>query len=366
MRLFNRTSDMMTALFIAYSLLTLGLLFWKLSRWITQPLRLVADGLLHEDQNSIRDLQRTPTEFGRIGQLMHEFVDQKARLVEEVNQREKVQVELRQSHRQLEAANEQLVKSNRQRRELFDLVVAHDFGTPLTVMQGYVDLLSDGLFGELSEGQRKAVGTLAARLKELNSVRDRVLEASGLDSGSVALALEMADIGEMVKTSIQAIEGYARDRGVELTSRVPEVVARCDPRRMRQAVDNFLLSALKYAGSAQQVEVSARVSGPELFLWFRDKSEGARPIDPATAESGTDMRFATGIELALARAIVEAHQGRVFVESKSRHAPSIGFSVPLMTDPGSARESTVAAVSPARSRAANREGTLAGAGAADA
>jgi signal transduction histidine kinase len=143
---------------------------------------------------------------------------------------------------------------------------------------------------------------------------------------------------DLVKTSIRAIEGYARDRGVELTSSVPEIRARCDPRRMQQAVDNFLLSALKYAGSAQRLEVSATISGPELFLWFSDKGDGVRPIDPATAESGTDLRFATGIELALARAIVEAHHGRVFVESNNRHALSIGFSVPLLADPGAQRE----------------------------
>jgi PAS domain S-box-containing protein len=489
MRVFNHTSQVMTLLFVAYALLTLGVLFWYLYRWVTRPLQLVTDSLCREDKDSIRRLQRNPTEFGRIGQLMQEFVDQKARLVQEVSQREKAETalraneeryrtvvenaneaivvlqdgdikfanpraseltgftldefkhmpflkivhpddrqmvaanyqrrlegertesayplrliakggrmmwaetrgslinwegrpaslsfladiterkraeaELEKSNGQLAASNEQLVESNRQRRELFDLVVLHDFGTPLTVMQGYIDLLTDGLFGELSEGQRKVIATLAARLKELNSVRDRVMEASGLDSGSITLAPEMVDVQALVKTSIQAIEGYARDRGIELTSSVPEVQARCDPRRMQQAVDNFLLSALKYAGSAQQLEVSASILGPELFLWFRDKGGSARPINPATAESGTDLRFATGIELALARAIIEAHKGRVFVESKSRHAMSIGFSVPLSADPDARPEPKVAREEPAESARTlpnMRQGALAGVG----
>lgn len=491
MRLFNRTSQMMALLLVAYTLLTVGLLFWKLHRWVTRPLQQVTEGLHHEDGKSIQALQQNTTEFGRIGQLMREFVDQKARLQEEVRQRENAQTalrvneeryrsvvenaneaivilqdggvkfanpraseltghaldelrgtsfldlvhpddrpmvaenyqsrlrgvklerpyplriiardgrtlwveiraslirwegrpaslsfltditerkqaefELEQSTRQLEASKEQLVESNRQRREMFDLVVTHDIGTPLTVMQGYIDLLSDGLFGELSDGQSKVIATLASRLKELNSVRDRVLEASGLDSGSVTLAPEMVDVRALVETSVKAIEGFARDRGIELVCTVPEVRAYCDPRRMQQAVDNFLLSALKYAGSAKQLEVSASISGPELFLWFRDKSSGPRPIDPATAESGTDLRFATGIELALARAIVEAHKGRVFVEAKSRHALSIGFSVPLAADPDPSREPVVARESPeplVRSMPVIRQGALSAAGAA--
>ena len=365
MRVFNRTSLIMILLFVAYSLLTLGVLFWYLSRWVTRPLQLVTGSLQTEDRQSIGRLERNPTEFGRIGQLMREFVDQKKRLVEEVNQREEAQAELRKSNGRLAATNEQLVNSNLQRREMFDLVVMHDFGTPLTVMQGYIDLLSDGLFGELSEGQRKVVATIADRLKELNSVRDRVLEASGLDSGSITLAPEMVDMKALVKTSIQAIEGYARDRGIELTSSVPDVRARCDPRRMQQAVDNFLLSALKYAGSAKQIEVSASIVGAELSLWFRDKGSGTRPINPATAESGTDLRFATGIELALARAIVEAHKGRVFVESKSRHEMSIGFSVPLVAEPDARPEPVAAVENPeesVRSLPVMRQGVLAGLG----
>jgi signal transduction histidine kinase len=342
MPVYNGTSQLMTLLFFIYSLLTLSVLFWRLDRWVTRPLQLVTDGLLTENPHSIERLARNPTEFGRIGQLMREFVDQRVRLVEEVSQREKIQAELRKTNGQLAATNERLVASDRQRRELFDLVVMHDFGTPLTVMQGYLDLLSDGLFGELSEGQHKVVATIAARLKELNSVRDRMLEASGLDSGSVTLAPEIVDMGVLVRTSIRAIEGYARDREVELTSRVPEVKVCCDPRRIQQAVDNFLLSALKYAGSAQRLEVSAQISGPELFLWFRDKGTGTRPIDPALAESGPDLRFATGIELALARAIVGAHHGRIFVESRNRHALSIGFSVPLLANPAAQHESGAA------------------------
>jgi signal transduction histidine kinase len=135
---------------------------------------------------------------------------------------------------------------------------------------------------------------------------------------------------------------------------------------MQQAVDNFLLSALKYAGSAKQLEVSASILGAELFLWFRDKGTVARPINPATAESGTDLRFATGIELALARAIVEAHKGRVFVESKSRHEMSIGFSVPLAAEPDARPEPVAVRENPeesVRSLPVMRQGALAGAGA---
>ena len=113
MRVFNRTSQVMTLLFVAYSLVTMGVLFWHLHRWVTRPLQQVTDSLLTEDRQSIERLRRSRTEFGRIGQLMREFVDQKARLVEEVEQREKAETAARANEERyrsvVENANEAIV-----------------------------------------------------------------------------------------------------------------------------------------------------------------------------------------------------------------------------------------------------------------
>jgi len=242
--------------------------------------------------------------------------------------------EIRQMLVELSSAEEAVRLSERQRRELFDLAVTHDFGTPLTVIQSYVDLLAEGLLGAVSDDQAKALKTLTDRLRELQSVRNRMLEASGLDSGSISLTPERVDFRQLVESRIRAADQFAQDRDVKMVANLPEIWLVCDPGRMQQALDNFLISALKYAGSGHQVEVTVQVLDRKIELRFRDRAVAA-PDSAAIGGGSGAQRYATGIELALARAIIEAHQGHIFVDVSDPRDTSIGFDVPV---PGENRD----------------------------
>jgi PAS domain S-box-containing protein len=238
---------------------------------------------------------------------------------------------------ELQTASRQFAESDRQRRELFDLAVMHDVGTPLTVMQGYLEMLNEGLLGELNDEQRDALRTVTEHLHELSSVRGRMLEASGLDSGSIVLSPELVDVRALVQSQLAAVARFAHDRGVVFSLDLNPVTTECDPARMKQALDNFLTSALKYVPTGRSLEVGLRALGEEFEFRIRDHvREAARP-EPVMTDADARLRYATGIELALARAIIEAHHGSIFVDAKDPQNTAIGFRIPMRGIPGELR-----------------------------
>ena len=181
----------------------------------------------------------------------------------------------------------------------------------------------------MSDEQARTLKTVTDHLRELQSVRNRMLEASGLDSGSISLIPQQVDLRRLVESRVRAAGQFARDRGVNLDVHLPEISLVCDPKRMEQAVDNFLISALKYAGNGRQVEVTAQLLDHKLELRFRDRVLAASTGADVAAGFDPHLRYATGIELALARAIIEAHHGHVFVDVKDPRDTAIGFDLPV-------------------------------------
>ncbi len=225
----------------------------------------------------------------------------------------------------------ELAASDKQKRELLNLVLMHDFGTPMTVIQSYIEMLSDGTLGELSEKEHKAVETVAKNIRALSEVRSHMLEASGLDSGNVQLTKERVDIRELVQECIVEAVPLARDRELDLSFDVPALKVLCDPSRIRKAVQNHLRAAIRYASPGTRIEVTARNQNGSLLVSVLDVSPDlpARTPEPAIqAETREKLRWASGIELALARSIIEAHNGRAWFESTQEGGTRLCFTIP--------------------------------------
>jgi PAS domain S-box-containing protein len=240
----------------------------------------------------------------------------------DVSQRVRLIAELKTANAELGRRNAELAESIRQRRELFDLAIAHDFGTPLTVIQSYLELVSDGLMGPVTDKQTKALATMAARLDELVKVRGSILEVSDFDAGKISLRKGQADIGALVATSLSEASTFAHDRGVELVSQVEPAGAVCDETRMKQAIDNVLVTALKYAGSGTRIAVAAARENGHVHFSATDVSCSL------ASGSGAAERFAAGIESALASAIITAHGGRLWTETSPDQPKGIHFTIP--------------------------------------
>ena len=247
--------------------------------------------------------------------------DELATLAGEIN---KSVAALEEANVALAEKNRELAEAVRQRRELMDIAMMHDFGTPMTVVQGYAELLRDGVLGPVPERQKKAVEAIYSNLRALETLRSQMLEVSGLDRGDVVLEMVDVRLYEVVLTSVSDLAALIHERNLDVQVRVPDLPVRCDPDRIRQVVRTYLAGMVKYADDGMRVLVAGGPEDAHVHLVF--SAESPTPV----ADSSQD-RFGSwgGLGMALADAIIVAHHGKSWIERIAGADSRLHFTLPL-------------------------------------
>jgi len=247
--------------------------------------------------------------------------DELATLANEIN---KSVAALDEANSALAEKNRELAEAGRQRRELLDIAMMHDFGTPMTVVQGYAELLRDGALGPVPDKQKKAVEAIYTNLQSLDTLRSQMLEVSGFDRGDVALELADARLYEVVLTSVADLGALIHERNLDVQVRVPDVPMRCDPDRIRQVVRAYLAGMVKYADEGMRILVAAKPEDAHLHVVF--SAETTTPVAGVSQD-----RFGSwgGLGMALADAIIAAHHGKAWIERVAGADARLHFTLPL-------------------------------------
>jgi signal transduction histidine kinase len=209
--------------------------------------------------------------------------------------------------------------------------VSHELRTPLTTICGYAQMLTEGIAGEITEGQREDVRIIHQSGCQLLSLINDVLEISVIQSGHLTLALESVDLGELcrelVRAQVAVVRKKAEESGrpLELTIEVEEGLAPIlgDGTRLRRVVQNLLSNAIKFT---EQGEIKVRVGQHDetrLFFSVIDSGVGIGAAElPLIFEryrqvgSLTARRQGTGLGLGICKHLVELHEGEIIVESE--------------------------------------------------
>ena len=143
--------------------------------------------------------------------------------------------------------------------------VTHDLKNPLGAAQGFTELLSAGLAGELSERSRETVGRVHRLLGDAIGILKDLTELARAESGEMAFVFVPTRLDRAVEECVGDHQATAQRRGITLAadlhelSRQPSSQVETDPRRLRQILDNLLTNALKYSPEHGTVRVSARM-----------------------------------------------------------------------------------------------------------
>ncbi|MFC1961858.1 ATP-binding protein [Chloroflexota bacterium] len=214
-----------------------------------------------------------------------------------------------------------LEKGEQSRRHL-TADIAHELRTPLTVIEGTVDGIIDGVFPPDTEHLRTIKEETSLLTHLISDLRDLSLA----ESGQLKLNLAPTHLSELLRRVVSNYEANALEKNIgiklEEATETPEI--RADPVRMEQVITNLLTNAIRHTPSGGNVTVMVKKDEGELTISVADTGEGITPEDLPhvferfyrSGDSRSRTEGGTGLGLAIAKQMVEAHGGKVQVESK--------------------------------------------------
>jgi two-component system phosphate regulon sensor histidine kinase PhoR len=203
--------------------------------------------------------------------------------------------------------------------------VSHELRTPLTTIQGFAETLLSGAV-EDRKATLKFLGIIRDHAARLGRLTDDLLKLSAIEGGSMTFHMEPVSVPSLVDHCIEAVSLKAQGRNLEITRDVPEQLpaVRGDSLRLEEVLKNLLENAIQYTPPPGTICVRATQEGGAVVLCVEDTGIGI----PSTDQQRIFERFyrvdaarsrelgGTGLGLSIAKHIVEAHQGRLWVESE--------------------------------------------------
>jgi two-component system phosphate regulon sensor histidine kinase PhoR len=230
----------------------------------------------------------------------------------------------------------ELRRLERVRRD-FVANVSHEFKTPLTAIQGFAETLLSGALDDKAN-RKRFVEIIREHARRLARLTDDLLKLSRIEAGRLELEIRPIRVEALVNGCVETARLNAQARGlqihVDLQENAPAV--RGDGAQLGEVLQNLLDNAVQYTPSGGQIEVKARSNGHEVIFTVTDtgigipESDLERIFERFYRVDAARSREAggTGLGLAIARHIVDAHGGRIWVESAVGQGSRFHFSIP--------------------------------------
>jgi two-component system, sensor histidine kinase len=186
-------------------------------------------------------------------------------------------VELYQQQRSIRDLLAQAQESSRAKSEFLNMA-AHELRTPLAVLVGYLSMLSDGTFGELTKDWQRVLQILTQKGDELNRIVDSLLTAARIEAGTVSSRLVEYDMREVARQALRKATPQAELLDAELHLELPDqpLFVQADPGHLARIVDNLVNNALAYSRGRPWVRLAVR-GGEHAMLMVEDHGVGIPP-----------------------------------------------------------------------------------------
>jgi signal transduction histidine kinase len=257
-----------------------------------------------------------------------------ARLVENLVQ---LNTELRQAYRALDKANRDLERLDQTKSD-FISIASHELRTPLTTIIGYTEMLMEDR--SLPPAIHTMLESISKGTRRLHEIMDSMFDIAQIDTRTLQVHLTPVDTASLIQEVSSSLENSVKERKQTLTISIPQMpLTKADPNLLKKLFQHLLTNAIKFTPNDGKISVIARPlptrsaelphGGVEIVV-----SDSGVGVDPASQDiifskfyqpgdiskhSTSKTRFkgsGAGLGLALSKGIVEAHGGRIWVESK--------------------------------------------------
>ena len=278
--------------------------------------------------------------FYRIYPLKGSDADAKSAVIfmDDVTKLTRLEEELKDSYIKLENAFEEL-KENDELKSEFISTASHELRTPLTVVSSYTEMFEEELLGELTDMQKEKIQIIHAQIDQMIRLVEDMLDALRLESKKSKIQkslVKIDDIAANVIADLSRLAGLKEHTiSLQVNGKIPEVMG--DERRIKQVFNNLLTNAIRYTDPRGHIAVEIEDEFQQVRVSIEDnglglsKKDQKRIFDKFFAGGGGTLTRESGrmgLGLAIAKGIVEAHQGRIWVESELGKGSTFFFTLP--------------------------------------
>jgi hypothetical protein len=233
---------------------------------------------------------------------------------------------------------QQLVELDRLKSKFLGMA-AHDLRSPIGIIKSYVQLFLSGYVGALTESQRDVLQRMDKTSETMLDLINDLLDVTAIEAGQLDLKTREVDLASFLEEcrTMNALLANAKsiEVVVELEPDLPPVVM--DPDRINQVLNNLISNAIKYSFPNTLITLRARVTGDEAAIAVQDQGQGIPESElpkmftefGKTSVRPTGGERSIGLGLAIVKRIVEAHGGRIWVESQVGVGSTFTFTLPL-------------------------------------
>jgi signal transduction histidine kinase len=243
------------------------------------------------------------------------------------------------------AMAKQLEELERLRAE-FVSVASHELKTPINVIIGYLELLQEGIYGELSPKQKEVLETINKQSQTLTRLVKRLLDISRFEASGGKIDIRKVDLQRLLTTLESSFSVLAKQRDIVFSiDHGPGLPAKVswDEDRINEVLGNLISNAFKFTSRGGKVALTVAPVGDNVVVTVNDTGAGISAeqlphIFDKFYQADNQAQAATkgtGLGLAIAKEIVEAHGGQIEVESRVGEGTT--FIVTLPTEPPGVR-----------------------------
>ncbi len=216
------------------------------------------------------------------------------------------------SRRQIEDARRQMVAA-----------VSHDLRTPLASLRLLVEAIDDGVVE--GETRERYLGEMRTHVEALTALIDDLFELSRIEAGEISWTMERIELSRLIDETVAAMRGPAEARGVALAAELPagEVPAQANAEKVQRVLLNLIQNAIRHTPADGSVTVRARTAPDGVEVEVADDGEGIpagegeRVFEAFYRGDESRSDDGVGLGLAISRAIIEAHGGKIWLEDGS-------------------------------------------------
>ena len=348
--LIERINSVRASTFLVFgvAVVALAVIMWFVTRVFVRPLRqleISATEISRGNFNVDLPAVRTSDELGELARAFAAMSHELDALIGSLERRvEERTGELQAATEQLEVALQKAVETD-QIKSQFLASMSHELRTPLNSILTFSDLMAMGTFGEVNDEQADYLHKILFSGRHLLALINDVLDISKMESGMMKLFVEenfdaAKEIDNVRATADKMIGDKPVTLVVDVDREIPPLAV--DQRRVRQVLLNILSNAVKFTEEGT-ITLSAKKKEAQVLFAIIDTGPGIREdqheliFEPfVQTEMGIRHAGGTGLGLPISKRLVEAHGGRLWLESTPGQGAAFFFTLPLepMVQPG--------------------------------